>query len=342
MAISSRYSILITGGAGFIGSHFCDRMLQKGHRVICADNLSTGAFTNIQPLLNHPRFRFVEHDIREPLRISEPLQRIYNFACPASPQHYQRDPVATLQTCVIGAFNVLELARAKRARALQASTSEVYGDPEVHPQPESYWGHVNPIGPRACYDEGKRCAETMFFNYGAQHRVIIKVARIFNTYGPRMLENDGRVVSNFITQALLGLPLTIYGDGRQTRSLCYVDDMLNGLERLMESPDKITGPFNLGNPCETTISDIAKLVLEQTRSRSRLTHLPLPTDDPKRRKPVIQQAIDALRWSPRVALEDGLRATIDYFTLRLFTPAAKDVAREKLETDYRASDALIA
>jgi UDP-glucuronate decarboxylase len=309
--------ILITGGAGFIGSNLCDRLVQKGHRVICVDNLFTGDFENIQPLLNHPRFTFIQHDVREPLAIRGPIDRIYNLACPASPRHYQRDPIATLKTCVLGAENILELAAKKGARVLQASTSEVYGDPEIHPQPESYIGHVNPIGIRACYDEGKRCAETLFFDYHRIYSLPIKVARIFNTYGPRMLENDGRVVSNFIVQALREEPLTIYGDGSQTRSFCYIDDLLNGLELLMESPEDVTGPCNLGNPHEVTVETIATLVLRQTGSGSKIEHRALPQDDPKRRKPVIQRAIDMLGWQPRVALEKGLRATIDYFSLKV-------------------------
>jgi UDP-glucuronate decarboxylase len=320
MAGASKLNILVTGGAGFIGSNLCDRLVQEGHRVICVDNLASGDFENIQPLLNHPRFEFIRHDVREPLNIRGPLHRIYNLACPASPRHYQRDPIATLKTCVLGAYNVLELARQKGARVLQASTSEVYGDPEVHPQPEAYIGHVNPIGLRACYDEGKRCAETLFFDYRRVHKLPIKVARIFNTYGPRMLENDGRVISNFIVQALKGEPLTIYGDGSQTRSFCYIDDLLSGLELLMESREEITGPFNLGNPHEVRVKDIAKLILDQTGSRSRLEHRPLPQDDPKRRKPVIERAIDLLGWQPRVSLEKGVRATIDYFSLKVVMP----------------------
>ena len=315
-------TVLVTGGAGFIGSHLCDRLAQEGHKVICVDNFLTGQVANIRPLLNHPRFEFIEHDVTEPLAIRGRLDRIYNLACPASPPHYQRDPIATLMTCVLGAENMLELARQKGARVLQASTSEVYGDPELHPQPESYLGNVNSIGPRACYDEGKRCAETIFFDYHRLHGLPIKVARIFNTYGPRMLEDDGRVVSNFVVQALKEQPLTLYGDGSQTRSFCFVDDLLEGLTLLMESGPEITGPINLGNPHEVTVEAIARLVLRQTGSPSPIEYRPLPQDDPKRRQPVIDRARRLLGWRPRVALEDGLRATIDYFALRLFTPAS--------------------
>jgi UDP-glucuronate decarboxylase len=322
MRSASHLSILITGGAGFIGSNLCDRLIQKGHRIICVDNLFTGELANVRPLMNHPRFQFINQDVRDPLEIPGPIDRIYNLACPASPRHYQRDPVGTLKTCVFGAQNVLELARQKGARVLQASTSEIYGDPEVHPQPETYVGHVNPIGPRACYDEGKRCAETMFFDYHRLYGLPIKVARIFNTYGPRMLENDGRVVSNFIVQALREEPLTLYGDGSQTRSFCYVDDLLHGLELLMESPPEVTGPCNLGNPHEIPVKTIADMVLDQTGSRSRIEHRPLPEDDPKRRQPVIARARALLGWSPRVPLEQGLRSTIDYFSLKIFTEAA--------------------
>jgi len=319
MTDTAKFRILVTGGAGFIGSHLCDRLVQKGHRLICVDNLYSGKLGNIRALMNHPRFEFIEHDVTEPLAIKGSLHRIYNLACPASPPHYQRDPIATIKTCVLGAHNLLALAHEKHARILQASTSEVYGDPKVHPQPETYVGHVNSIGPRACYDEGKRCAETMFFDYHRRYGVPIKVARIFNTYGPRMLENDGRVVSNFTVQALKGEPLTIYGDGTQTRSFCYVDDLLNGLELLMDSDSEVTGPCNLGNPKEESIKEIARMILRQTNSRSRLEHRPLPQDDPKRRRPAIDRARTLLGWSPRVALKDGLQWTIDYFVLKLFT-----------------------
>src|SRR3954468_560336 len=308
---------VVTGGAGFIGSHLCDQLIQRGDIVICVDNLLTGAMRNIRPLLNHPNFSFHQHDIREPLSISGQVDRIYNLACPASPRHYQRDPIATMKTCVTGASNVLELALLKASRVLQASTSEVYGDPEIHPQPESYVGHVNPIGPRACYDEGKRAAETLFFDYHRVHGLQIKVARIFNTYGPRMLENDGRVVSNFIVQALRGAPITIYGSGRQTRSFCFIDDLVRGLELLMESPPDLTGPCNLGNPEELTIEEIARKVIAQSRSASELDHKSFPQDDPQRRKPVIGKATAALGWVPRVSLDKGLEATIAYFALSI-------------------------
>jgi UDP-glucuronate decarboxylase len=322
MRVASKLNVIVAGGAGFIGSHLCDRLVQKGHRVFCVDNLFTGAFDNIRPLLNHQSFEFIEHDVRKSLNISGPIDRIYNLACPASPRHYQRDPIGTLRTCFLGAVNMLELAREKNARALQASTSEVYGDPEVHPQPERYVGHVNPIGPRACYDEGKRVAETLYFDYHRAYHVPIKLARIFNTYGPRMLENDGRIISNFIVQALKSEPITIYGDGSQTRSFCYIEDLLNGLELLMESPEGVTGPVNLGNPDERPVAEIARLVLKHTGSKSRIEHRPLPADDPKRRQPVIVQAKSVLGWAPRVPLNDGLRATIDYFSLKVFTPEA--------------------
>lgn len=312
-------TVIITGGAGFIGSHLCDALVQRGDNVICLDNLLTGTVDNIRPLLNHPRFRFIEHDTREPLRIAEDVDRIYSLACPASPRHYQRDPIGTMKTCVVGTMNVLELARQKSARVLQASTSEVYGDPEIHPQPESYVGHVNMTGPRACYDEGKRAAETLMFDYQRTHGVEVKVARIFNTYGPRMLEDDGRVVSNFIVQALRGDPITIYGEGTQTRSFCFVDDLIRGLELLMESPPSFTGPCNLGNPQEITIEAIAREVLACTKSPSTLCFEALPKDDPKRRKPVIDTAERTLGWHPRVSLKEGLEATIAYFALRVAT-----------------------
>jgi len=321
MAGISRMDVLVTGGAGFIGSHLCDRLMARGHRVFCVDNLLTGRIENIRALLNHPRFEFIEHDIIHPLKVAGPLHRIYNLACPASPAHYQLNAIATMRTCVVGAYNVLEIAREKGAVILQASTSEIYGDPEIHPQPESYFGNVNTTGPRACYDEGKRCAETLCFDYRRSYRLPIKVARIFNTYGPRMHENDGRVISNFIVQALKDEPITLYGDGRQTRSFCYVDDLLDGLNLLMESPPQFTGPCNLGNPQEVTVGDIAKLVLRQIGSQSRIERRPLPQDDPKRRKPTISLAQRSLQWQPRVSLEEGLRATIDYFSLRLFAPA---------------------
>jgi UDP-glucuronate decarboxylase len=326
----SMLNILVTGGAGFIGSNLCDRLLERGHRVICVDNLQTGHLSNIRPLTNHPRFEFISHDIREPFQITGRLDRIYNLACPASPRHYQSDPIGTLKTCVEGALNVLELARGKGARVLQASTSEVYGDPEVHPQVETYLGNVNPIGPRACYDEGKRCAETLFFDYHRLFGLGIKVARIFNTYGPRMLEADGRVVSNFIVQALREEPLTLYGNGSQTRSFCYVDDLVRGLELLMESPVEVMGPCNLGNPHEVPVKDIAELILGLTGSRSTIVLKPLPVDDPKRRKPNIERAMASLDWSPKVKLEDGLRRTIDYFSLKLLTAEAEPLSARRL------------
>jgi UDP-glucuronate decarboxylase len=317
MGGAAKLHILVTGGAGFIGSHLCERLVQRGHKVICVDNFCTGAPENIRPLRNNPAFWFVEHDVRSPLKLRGPIDRIYNLACPASPRHYLQDPIGTLRTCVLGAHNILELARQKGARVLQASTSEVYGDPEVHPQSESYFGNVNPTGPRACYDEGKRCAETLFFDYHRLHQMPIKIARIFNTYGPRMLENDGRIISNFIVQALKGEPITVYGDGTQTRSFCYIDDMLGGLELLMESPDAVTGPCNLGNPDERQIRNIARLIVERTCSKSRIEHCALPQDDPKRRRPTIAAAHKQIGWRPRVGLEEGLRATIEYFALTL-------------------------
>jgi UDP-glucuronate decarboxylase len=327
------YRTIVTGGAGFIGSHLCDQLIRRGDTVICVDNLHTGTMQNIRPLINHPNFSFRQQDVRQPLKVPGKVDRIYNLACPASPRHYQRDPIATMKTCVIGAENVLELARLKSARVLQASTSEVYGDPEIHPQPESYVGHVNPIGPRACYDEGKRAAETLFFDYRRIHGVEIKVARIFNTYGPRMLPNDGRVVSNFIVQALRGAPITIYGSGAQTRSFCFVDDLIIGLELLMESAPEVTGPCNLGNPEELSIEQIARKVLVQSHSRSELDHKPLPQDDPQRRKPAIGTAMDVLGWKPKVGLDKGLDATIAYFALSVATNsrepnvASIDIAR---------------
>jgi UDP-glucuronate decarboxylase len=309
--------VLVAGGAGFIGSHLCDALLQRGHWIVCVDNLMTGSIRNVRPLLNHPRFSLIEHDVRDPLRIEGALDRIYNLACPASPQHYQKDPIGTMKTCVVGTMNLLELGRHKSSRVLQASTSEVYGDPEVHPQPESYAGHVNTTGPRACYDEGKRAAEALMFDYHRLYGLEVKVARIFNTYGPRMLENDGRVVSNFIVQALLDQPITVYGSGKQTRSFCFVDDLVRGLETLMESPASLAGPFNLGNPQEMSIETIAREILARTRSKSTLEFRPLPQDDPQRRKPMIDAAEKRLGWRPRVPLKEGLEATIAYFALLL-------------------------
>jgi UDP-glucuronate decarboxylase len=316
--------IVITGGAGFIGSHLCDHLIQHGATVVCIDNLFTGTLQNIRPLLNHPNFSFVQHDVRDAVTVAGSVDRIYNLACPASPRHYQRDPIGTMKTCVAGAENVLELARSKCSRVLQASTSEVYGDPEVHPQPEDYVGHVNPIGPRACYDEGKRAAETLFFDYHRVYGLQIKVARIFNTYGPRMLENDGRVVSNFIVQALRDDPITIYGTGQQTRSFCFVDDLVRGLELLMESPPDVTGPCNLGNPAEISIEEIAHKVVALAQSKSGIGHEPLPQDDPKRRKPVIRKANEILHWMPTIDLEHGLRSTIAYFALRTAAASIDD------------------
>ncbi|WP_337998081.1 UDP-glucuronic acid decarboxylase family protein [Oleispirillum naphthae] len=302
---------LVTGGAGFIGSHLCDRLLADGHEVLCADNYFTGSRQNIRHLLGHPDFEAMRHDVTFPLYVE--VDRIFNLACPASPVHYQNDPVQTTKTSVHGAINVLGLAKRVGARVFQASTSEVYGDPLVHPQTEDYWGNVNPIGLRACYDEGKRCAETLFFDYRRQHRLEIKVARIFNTYGPRMHPNDGRVVSNFIVQALNNQPITIYGDGSQTRSFCYVDDMIEAFVRLMDTPAEVTGPINLGNPGEYTIREIAEIIVEETGSSSELVFQPLPADDPKCRKPDIAQAEDVLDWHPAVTLREGLARTIAYF-----------------------------
>jgi UDP-glucuronate decarboxylase len=303
--------VLVTGGAGFLGSHLCERLIAQGHDVICADNLFTGDKRNVAHLLAHPNFEFQRHDVTQPLVVE--VDEIWNLACPASPVHYQHDPVSTIKTSVHGAINMLGLAKRVGARIFQASTSEVYGDPQVHPQREDYWGHVNPIGLRSCYDEGKRCAETLFFDYHRQHRVEIKVARIFNTYGPRMHPNDGRVVSNFIVQALRGEPITIYGEGRQTRSFCYVDDLIDGFLALMASPADFTGPVNLGNPGEFTIRELADRVLALTGSKSTLVFRPLPSDDPTQRQPDISLARERLGWVPKVALEQGLQRTIAYF-----------------------------
>jgi len=303
--------ILVTGGAGFLGSHLCDRLIQAGHEVICADNFFTGSRSNVTHLFDEPRFELMRHDVTFPLYVE--VDEIYNLACPASPIHYQTDPVQTTKTSVHGAINMLGLAKRIRARVFQASTSEVYGDPQVHPQREDYWGHVNPIGVRSCYDEGKRCAETLCFDYNRQHGLPIKVARIFNTYGPRMHPNDGRVVSNFIVQALTGEPLTVYGDGGQTRAFCYVDDLIDGFLRLMGTDDDFTGPVNLGNPEEFTVRELATLVLELTGSSSELRSEPLPSDDPTRRCPDITVAREKLGWEPKTKLRDGLKSTIDYF-----------------------------
>ena len=306
-----RKRILVTGGAGFLGSHLCERLLQDGHDVLCVDNFYTGTKDNIAHLLDNPNFEVMRHDVTFPLYVE--VDEIYNLACPASPIHYQHDPVQTTKTSVHGAINMLGLAKRVKAKIFQASTSEVYGDPIVHPQTESYWGNVNPIGTRSCYDEGKRCAETLFFDYYRQHKLRIKVGRIFNTYGPRMHPNDGRVVSNFIVQALKNEPITLYGDGSQSRSFCYVDDLIEAFVRLMDTPDDFTGPVNLGNPNEFTIRQLAEAVTELTASRSKLTFLPLPSDDPKQRQPDISLARETLGWEPHTALRDGLVHTIEYF-----------------------------
>lgn len=303
--------VLITGGAGFIGSHLCETLLDSGAEVLCLDNFFTGARSNVSRFLTNPRFELMRHDVTMPLYVE--VDQVYNLACPASPVHYQYDPVQTTKTSVHGAINMLGLAKRTNSRILQASTSEVYGDPDVHPQQEDYWGNVNPIGPRSCYDEGKRCAETLFFDYHRQHELDIKVARIFNTYGPRMNPNDGRVVSNFIVQALKGEDITLYGDGQQTRSFCYVDDLVRGLIGLMNSPDGVTGPINLGNPGEFTIRELAENVIDLTGSKSQMIHKPLPQDDPKKRRPDITRAKEALGWEPTIALRDGLVKTIAYF-----------------------------
>lgn len=303
--------ILVTGGAGFLGSHLCERLLNEGNDVICVDNLFTGSKDNIRKLIGNPYFEFIRHDVTEPLYVE--VDQIYNLACPASPPHYQYNPIKTAKTSVYGAMNMLGIAKRTHARILQASTSEVYGNPEIHPQPESYRGNVNPIGIRSCYDEGKRMAETLFFDYHRQHDVDIKVIRIFNTYGPRMNQNDGRVVSNFIVQALKGEDITIYGDGSQTRSFCYVDDMIEGMIRMMNSRDGFTGPVNLGNPGEFTMKQLADIVIELTHSSSKIVYMPLPSDDPTQRKPIIDLAQKELSWQPTIKLEDGLKKTIEYF-----------------------------
>jgi len=311
MSLRTNKRVLVTGGAGFLGSHLCDRLADRGNEVICLDNFFTGDKRNVTHLLGRPNVELMRHDVTFPLYVE--VDEIYNLACPASPIHYQHDPVQTTKTSVHGAINMLGLAKRTGAKILQASTSEVYGDPELHPQPESYWGRVNPIGIRSCYDEGKRCAETLFFDYFRQHRLRIKVARIFNTYGPRMHPDDGRVVSNFIVQALKGDPITIYGDGSQTRSFCYVDDLVDGLIRLMDSSDDITGPINLGNPGEFTIAALAQKVLDAVGSQAELEYRPLPQDDPMQRRPDISAANELLGWAPAVDLSEGLNKTIDYF-----------------------------
>jgi len=307
--------ILVTGGSGFLGSHLCERLLNEGHEVICVDNYFTGSKDNLNSISNNKRLEIIRHDITLPLFIE--VDEIYNLACPASPIHYQHDPVQTIKTSVIGSINMLGLSKRVGAKILQASTSEVYGDPEVHPQTEDYWGNTNPIGMRACYDEGKRCAETLFFDYYRSHKVSIKVARLFNTYGPRMHPNDGRVVSNFIVQALLGEPITIYGDGTQTRSFCFVDDLISGLIKLMNSGDDIVGPINLGNPSEITVKALADIILDMTNSSSKIIFKELPSNDPVRRKPEITLAKSLLNWEPDVSLENGLVKTIDYFNAKL-------------------------
>jgi UDP-glucuronate decarboxylase len=306
---------LVSGGSGFLGSHLCDRLIARGQDVLCVDNLFTGQKRNIEHLIGHKKFEFLRHDVTFPLFVE--VDQIFNLACPASPIHYQHDPVQTTKTSVHGAINMLGLAKRLRAKILQASTSEVYGDPHVHPQREDYWGHVNPIGPRSCYDEGKRCAETLFFDYHRQHQLKIKVMRIFNTYGPRMHPNDGRVVSNFIVQALKGEDITIYGDGLQTRSFCYVDDLIEGMVRLMDSPEEVTGPINIGNPGEFTMIALAEAVVRLTGSTSKLVRLPLPVDDPKQRQPDITRARTLLGWEPKVPLREGLETTIAYFRKKL-------------------------
>src|SRR5689334_4903614 len=303
--------VMVTGGAGFLGSHLCDRLIEAGHDVLCVDNFYTGTKDNVQHLMDHKSFELMRHDVTFPLYVE--VDEIYNLACPASPIHYQFDPVQTTKTSVHGAINMLGLAKRVKARILQASTSEVYGDPEVHPQTEAYWGRVNPIGVRSCYDEGKRCAETLFFDYQRQHRLPIKVARIFNTYGPGMHPNDGRVVSNFIIQALGNQDITLYGEGNQTRSFCYVDDLVDGLIRLMETGDDVTGPVNLGNPSEFTIRQLAEMVVAMTGSSSKIVHRPLPEDDPRQRCPDISKARELLGWAPRLQLREGLMKTIEYF-----------------------------
>jgi len=311
-AVSMR--VLVTGGAGFLGSHLCDRLIKDGNEVVCLDNLFTGRKLNIEHLLTHPRFEFVRHDVIDPFKYE--VDQIYNLACPASPPHYQYNPIKTIKTSVMGAINCLGLAKRVRARVFQASTSEVYGDPEVHPQPETYWGHVNPIGKRSCYDEGKRCAETLFFDYHRENKVDIRVIRIFNTYGPRMHEADGRVVSNFIVQALRGEDITIYGDGSQTRSFCFVDDLIEGFIRFMAQTETV-GPMNLGNPGEFTMLQLAELTLKLVGGKSKIVHKPLPADDPKQRRPDISLATKVLKWAPAVQLEEGLQRTIGYFRGRV-------------------------
>jgi UDP-glucuronate decarboxylase len=328
--------ILVTGGSGFLGSHLCERLLSQGAEVICLDNFFTGARRNIEPLLGHKRFELIRHDVTFPIYLE--IDQIYNLACPASPIHYQHDPVQTTKTSVHGAINMLGLAKRVKAKILQASTSEVYGDPNVHPQTEDYWGHVNPIGIRSCYDEGKRCAETLFFDYWRQNKLRIKVARIFNTYGPRMHPNDGRVVSNFIVQALLGRDITIYGDGAQTRSFCYVDDLIDGLVRLMGSPDSTVGPINIGNPVEFSMLQLATTILELTGSHSQIVHRPLPQDDPRQRQPNIAKAQDLLGWKPTTPLKEGLTKTIAYFEGLLREPGIMELLSESSKKKIQATE----
>ena len=323
-----RPRILVTGGAGFLGSHLCERLLSDGAEVLCLDNFFTGDKRNIERLFDHNMFELIRHDVTFPIYLE--ADQIYNLACPASPIHYQRDPVQTTKTSVHGAINMLGLAKRLKAKVLQASTSEVYGDPNVHPQNEEYWGHVNPIGPRSCYDESKRCAETLFFDYHRQYKLQIKVARIFNTYGPRMHPNDGRVVSNFIVQALLGRDITVYGDGSQTRSFCYVNDLVDGLVRLMDTGDSVAGPINIGNPSEFSIRELADLVIEMTGSRSHVVHRPLPEDDPRQRRPDISRAREFLSWAPRTPLNEGLKHTIAYFDKLLSDQSVRDGLVEAL------------
>jgi UDP-glucuronate decarboxylase len=319
-------SVLVTGGSGFLGSHLCERLLAQGAEVICLDNFFTGSRHNIEHLLDHKGFELIRHDVTFPIYLE--LDQIYNLACPASPIHYQHDPVQTTKTSVHGAINMLGLAKRVKAKILQASTSEVYGDPSVHPQTEDYWGNVNSIGPRSCYDEGKRCAETLFFDYWRQHKLRIKVARIFNTYGPRMHPHDGRVVSNFIIQALYGRDITVYGDGQQTRSFCYVDDLIDGLVRLMQTPDEVVGPINLGNPVEFSMLELARITLELTGSRSRIVHRALPQDDPRQRQPDISKAQKVLDWKPTTSLKEGLDKTIKYFETLLREPGIAELIAE--------------
>lgn len=322
--------IMVTGGSGFLGSHLCERLVEQGAEVLCVDNFFTGSRTNIEHLLDCKHFELIRHDVTFPFYAE--VDQIYNLACPASPIHYQHDPVQTTKTSVHGAINMLGLAKRVRAKILQASTSEVYGDPDVHPQTEDYWGHVNPIGPRSCYDEGKRCAETLFFDYRRQHKMPIKVARIFNTYGPRMHPNDGRVVSNFIVQALLGRNITVYGDGSQTRSFCYVDDLIEGLIRLMATDNDVTGPINIGNPTEFSVRDLATIIIDMTGSCSKIVHRPLPENDPRQRRPDIARAHEYLEWQPRTPLKDGLVRTIAYFENLL----SEQGMRETLMAEPRA------